>query len=73
MGLRGTASGHVCCHSPQENRKYAPLYVALHWADHDGMSCVNGTPTVGNHDIRRDVCNSNHRVRSFRRLRIGCR
>lgn len=38
---------------PKENRKNAPLYVVLHSAGHDVMSCVNCTRTVGNHDIYR--------------------
>jgi hypothetical protein len=38
---------------PKEDRKQAPLYVVLHSAGHDVMSCVNCTRTVGNHDIYR--------------------
>jgi predicted esterase len=38
---------------PTEARKHAPLYVVLHSAGHDVMSCVNCTKTVGNHDIYR--------------------
>jgi predicted esterase len=38
---------------PKEDRKHAPLYVVLHSAGHDVMSCVNCTKTVGNHDIYR--------------------
>ena len=38
---------------PKEDRKRAPLYVVLHSAGHDVMSCVNCTKTVGNHDIYR--------------------
>ena len=38
---------------PKEDRKNAPLYVVLHSAGHDVMSCVNCTRTVGNHDIYR--------------------
>ena len=38
---------------PTEDRKNAPLYVVLHSAGHDVMSCVNCTRTVGNHDIYR--------------------
>lgn len=38
---------------PTIDRKNAPLYVVLHSAGHDVMSCVNCTRTVGNHDIYR--------------------
>ena len=38
---------------PNVERKNAPLYVVLHSAGHDVMSCVNCTRTVGNHDIYR--------------------
>ena len=38
---------------PKEDRQQAPLYVVLHSAGHDVMSCVNCTRTVGNHDIYR--------------------
>ncbi len=38
---------------PKEARQKAPLYVVLHSAGHDVMSCVNCTKTVGNHDIYR--------------------
>ncbi len=38
---------------PKEDRKQAPLYVVLHSAGHDVMSCVNCTRTIGNHDIYR--------------------
>src|SRR6476620_6965167 len=38
---------------PKEDRKQAPLYVVLHSAGHDVLSCVNCTRTVGNHDIYR--------------------
>jgi predicted esterase len=38
---------------PKEPRQNAPLYVVLHSAGHDVMSCVNCTKTVGNHDIYR--------------------
>ena len=38
---------------PKADRKNAPLYVVLHSAGHDVMSCVNCTSTVGNHDIYR--------------------
>lgn len=38
---------------PTTDRKNAPLYVVLHSAGHDVISCVNCTKTVGNHDIYR--------------------
>jgi len=38
---------------PKEERKAAPLYVVLHSAGHDVMSCVKCTAEVGNHDIYR--------------------
>lgn len=38
---------------PKEDRKNAPLYVVLHSAGHDVMSCLKCTTTVGNHDIYR--------------------
>ena len=38
---------------PKESRKNAPLYVVLHSAGHDVMSCVKCTSEVGNHDIYR--------------------
>ncbi len=38
---------------PKEGRKGAPLYVVLHSAGHDVMSCVKCTAEVGNHDIYR--------------------
>jgi hypothetical protein len=38
---------------PKEPRKNAPLYVVLHSAGHDVMSCVKCTSEVGNHDIYR--------------------
>ena len=38
---------------PTVDRKNAPLYVVLHSAGHDVLSCVNCTRTVGNHDIYR--------------------
>ena len=38
---------------PKNERKNAPLYVVLHSAGHDVMSCVKCTRTVGNHDIYR--------------------
>ena len=39
-------------HSTAE-RKHAPLYVVLHSAGHNVLSCVECTRTVGNHDIYR--------------------
>jgi len=38
---------------PMTERKNAPLYVVLHSAGHDVVSCVNCTKTIGNHDIYR--------------------
>lgn len=38
---------------PRVASKNAPLYVVLHSAGHDVVSCVNCTKTVGNHDIYR--------------------
>jgi len=38
---------------PTGARKNAPLYVVLHSAGHDVMSCVKCTSEVGNHDIYR--------------------
>src|SRR5579862_8191338 len=38
---------------PKEPRKGAPLYVVLHSAGHDVLSCVKCTAEVGNHDIYR--------------------
>ena len=38
---------------PVTDRQNAPLYVVLHSAGHDVVSCVNCTKTVGNHDIYR--------------------
>jgi len=38
---------------PKTDRKRAPLYVVLHSAGHDVISCVQCTRTVGNHDIYR--------------------
>jgi dienelactone hydrolase len=38
---------------PTADRKNAPLYVVLHSAGHDVLSCINCTKTVGNHDIYR--------------------
>ena len=38
---------------PKADRQNAPLYVVLHSAGHDVMSCVNCTRTVGDHDIYR--------------------
>ncbi|MFP6907230.1 MAG: hypothetical protein VCG02_18565, partial [Verrucomicrobiota bacterium] len=36
---------------PRTARKQAPLYVVLHSAGHNVISCVKCTATVGNHDI----------------------
>src|SRR6185436_3532678 len=38
---------------PRTARKNAPLYVVLHSAGHNVMSCVKCTSEVGNHDIYR--------------------
>jgi hypothetical protein len=38
---------------PREDRKNAPLYVVLHSAGHNVLSCVKCTAEVGNHDIYR--------------------
>ncbi len=38
---------------PKNDRKNAPLYVVLHSAGHDVISCLKCTRTVGNHDIYR--------------------
>ncbi|MEA3210455.1 MAG: hypothetical protein QOE70_3512 [Chthoniobacter sp.] len=38
---------------PVTDRKNAPLYVVLHSAGHDVLSCVNCTKSIGNHDIYR--------------------
>ncbi|MDA1016321.1 MAG: hypothetical protein O3A00_17920 [Planctomycetota bacterium] len=38
---------------PKEDHGNAPLYVVLHSAGHDVISCVNCTRTIGNHDIYR--------------------
>ena len=38
---------------PKNARKNAPLYVVLHSAGHDVVSCLKCTRTVGNHDIYR--------------------
>ena len=38
---------------PKEPRKNAPLYVVLHSAGHDVISCAKCTPEPGNHDIYR--------------------
>lgn len=38
---------------PKNERKNAPLYVVLHSAGHDFLSCVKCTREVGNHDIYR--------------------
>lgn len=38
---------------PKNERKNAPLYVVLHSAGHDVISCLQCTRNVGNHDIYR--------------------
>lgn len=38
---------------PKTQRTKAPLYVVLHSAGHDVMSCLDCTRTIGNHDIYR--------------------
>jgi predicted esterase len=38
---------------PKAERKNAPLYVVLHSAGHDVLSCAKCTAEVGNHDIYR--------------------
>ncbi len=38
---------------PKHERKPAPLYVVLHSAGHDVVSCLKCTRAVGNHDIYR--------------------
>lgn len=38
---------------PGNERRNAPLYVVLHSAGHDVVSCLKCTSTVGNHDIYR--------------------
>ena len=38
---------------PKAERKNAPLYVVLHSAGHEVLSCVKCTAQVGNHDIYR--------------------
>ncbi len=38
---------------PKHERKNAPLYVVLHSAGHDVVSCLQCTRDVGNHDIYR--------------------
>jgi pimeloyl-ACP methyl ester carboxylesterase len=38
---------------PKQERKNAPLYVVLHSAGHDVVSCLKCTRDVGNHDIYR--------------------
>jgi len=51
---------------PTIDRKDAPLYVVLHSAGHDVMSCVECTKTVGNHDIY-------HSPEDFYALYLDCR
>lgn len=51
---------------PKNDRKNAPLYVVLHSAGHDVISCVKCTRTVGNHDIY-------HTPDNFYALYVDCR
>ena len=51
---------------PKKDRKNAPLYVVLHSAGHDVISCVKCTRTVGNHDIY-------HTPDDFYALYVDCR
>ncbi|MFA6291504.1 MAG: hypothetical protein WC637_06960 [Victivallales bacterium] len=51
---------------PKEERKNAPLYVVLHSAGHDVISCVKCTGKVGNHDIY-------HSPDDFYALYLDCR
>ena len=51
---------------PKTDRKNAPLYVVLHSAGHDVISCVKCTNTVGNHDIY-------HAPDDFFALYVDCR
>ncbi len=51
---------------PKEERKNAPLYVVLHSAGHDVISCVKCTSKVGNHDIY-------HSPDDFYALYLDCR
>jgi len=51
---------------PKVDRKNAPLYVVLHSAGHDVVSCVKCTKQVGNHDIY-------HSPDDFYALYLDCR
>lgn len=51
---------------PKIERKNAPLYVVLHSAGHDVISCLKCTRTLGNHDIYRAPDN-------FYALYLDCR
>lgn len=51
---------------PKKARKNAPLYVVLHSAGHDFISCVKCTRTTGNHDIY-------HSPDDFFALYVDCR
>jgi len=51
---------------PKEDRKSAPLYVVLHSAGHDVISCVKCLSRVGNHDIY-------HSPDDFYALYLDCR
>jgi pimeloyl-ACP methyl ester carboxylesterase len=51
---------------PRTDRKNAPLYVVLHSAGHDVLSCVKCTATAGNHDIY-------HAPEDFFALYVDCR
>jgi pimeloyl-ACP methyl ester carboxylesterase len=51
---------------PKTGRARAPLYVVLHSAGHDVISCLQCTKTVGNHDIY-------HSPEDFFALYLDCR
>ncbi|HEY3325236.1 MAG TPA: hypothetical protein VGP72_32590 [Planctomycetota bacterium] len=51
---------------PKADRKQAPLYVVLHSAGHDVVSCLKCTRDVGNHDIY-------HSPEDFYALYLDCR
>lgn len=51
---------------PKAERQNAPLYVVLHSAGHDVISCVKCTANVGNHDIY-------HSPDDFYALYLDCR
>jgi len=57
--------GFILIH-PKKERKNAPLYVVLHSAGHDVLSCVNCTREVGNHDLY-------HSPENFYALYLDCR